>query len=157
MSSDAIRKGLLNWFLLLTTAVVLNSPHSSCAQEQGIQNFQKMKYGLFVHYVWGGTAYTATVNSDGSTPAGLDDLANRFDAAQFANDLASMKVEYVIFTAWHANMNCLWPSPKMNRWLPGHASRCDLLRDMITAVRAKGIRVLLYTHPSDGHDLTAAE
>src|ERR1022692_5138752 len=157
MSSDAIRKGLLNWFLLLTTAVVLNSPHSSCAQEQGIQNFQKMKYGFFVHYVWGGTAYSATVNPDGSVPAGLDELADRFDAARFADDLHSMEVEYVLFTAWHANMNCLWPSPKMNHWLPGHASRRDVLRDMITAVRAKGIRVLLYTHPSDGHDLTAAE
>src|ERR1022692_5048490 len=87
MSSDAIRKGLLNWFLLLTTAVVLNSPHSSCAQEQGIQNFQKMKYGFFVHYVWGGTAYSATVNPDGSVPAGLDELADRFDAARFADDL----------------------------------------------------------------------
>jgi hypothetical protein len=68
-----------------------------------------------------------------------------------------MKVEYVIFTAWHANMNCLWPSPKMQQWLPGHASRRDVLRDMIKAVRAKGIRVLLYTHPSDGHDFTPAE
>jgi autotransporter-associated beta strand protein len=157
MSSDAIRKSLFNWFLLLTTAVVLNSQHSSCAQEQGIQNFQKMKYGFFVHYVWGGTAYSATVNPDGSVPAGLDELADRFDAARFADDLHSMEVEYVLFTAWHANMNCLWPSPKMNHWLPGHASRRDVLRDMITAVRAKGIRVLLYTHPSDGHDLTAAE
>jgi autotransporter-associated beta strand protein len=154
--SKAVKISLKFLFTLAGTAVLCSSLVAS-AQEQGMQNFQKMKYGLFVHYVWGGTAYTATVNSDGSTPAGLDDLADRFDAAQFANDLASMKVEYVIFTAWHANMNCLWPSPKMNRWLPGHASRRDVLRDMITAVRAKGIRVLLYTHPSDGHDLTAAE
>ena len=142
---------------MLTTVAALNYPHKICAQELGIQNFQKMKYGFFVHYVWGGTAYTATINPDGSVPAGLDDLADRFDAARFADDLHSMGVEYVLFTAWHANMNCLWPSPKMNHWLPGHASRRDVLRDMITAVRAKGIRVLLYTHPSDGHDLTAAE
>ena len=147
----------MNGFLLLTTAAALNYPLGICAQEPGIQNFKKMKYGFFVHYVWGGTAYTATINPDGSVPAGLDDLADRFDAARFADDLYSMGVEYVLFTAWHANMNCLWPSPKMNHWLPGHASRRDVLRDMITAVKAKGIRVLLYTHPSDGHDLTAAE
>jgi len=116
-----------------------------------------MKYGFFVHYVWGGTAYAATRNSDGSLPAGLDDLANRFDATGFANDLASLKVEYVIFTAWHANMNCLWPSPAMTNWLTGHTSQRDVLRDMITAVKAKGIKVLFYTHPRDGHDLTAAE
>jgi len=45
----------------------------------------------------------------------------------------------------------------MKHWLPGHASRRDLLRETITAVRAKGIRILLYTHPSDGHDLIAVE
>lgn len=142
---------------MLITAAALNHPPKICAQEPGIQNFKKMKYGFFVHYVWGGTAYTATINPDGSIPDGLDDLADRFDAARFADDLHSMGVEYVVFTAWHANMNCLWPSPKMNQWLPGHASRRDLLSDMITAVRAKGIRILLYTHPSDGHDLTTAE
>jgi len=135
----------------------LNHPLAVFAQEQGIQNFQKMKYGFFVHYVWGGSAYTATVNPVGIRPAGLDELADGFDPREFAEDLASIKIEYVIFTAWHANMNCLWPSPKMQHWLPGHASRRDVLRDMISAVRAKGIRVILYTHPSDGHDLTPAE
>jgi hypothetical protein len=127
------------------------------AQENGLQDFGRMKYGIFVHYVWGGNAYPATINQDGSLPKSLDDLADRFDANSFADDLASMRVEYVIFTAWHANMNCLWPSAKMNQWLPGHAAKRDVLRDMIAAVRAKGIRVILYTHPRDGHDLTAGE
>ena len=54
-----------------------------------------MKYGFFVHYVWGGDAYSVTVNKDGSKPAGLDDVANRFDAEGFADDVASMGVEYV--------------------------------------------------------------
>ncbi|MBC8097610.1 MAG: alpha-L-fucosidase, partial [Akkermansiaceae bacterium] len=116
-----------------------------------------MKYGFFVHYVWGGSAYQATINPDGSVPVGLDELANRFDAARLAEDLASMRVEYVIFTAWHANMNCLWPSANMNQWLPGHASKRDVVGEMIKAVKAKGIRVILYTHPRDGHDLTAEE
>jgi len=127
MQPDSLFRKLLKGFLLLTTAAALNCPHKICAQELGIQNFQKMKYGFFVHYVWGGTAYTATINPDGSVPAGLDDLADRFDAARFADDLHSMGVEYVLFTAWHANMNCLWPSSKMNQWLPGHASRRDVL------------------------------
>jgi autotransporter-associated beta strand protein len=157
MQLDAIFRSWLNCFLLLTTAAALACPNKICAQESGIQNFKKMKYGFFVHYVWGGTAYRATINPDGSSPAGLDDLADHFDAARFADDLHSMGVEYIIFTAWHANMNCLWPSEKMNHWLPGHASRRDVLRDMITAVKARGIRVLLYTHPRDGHDLTPVE
>ena len=160
MSPKLITKAIevtLKSLVLLAGATVLCFALRAPAQEQGVRDFEKMKYGLFVHYVWGGTAYAATVNPDGTVPAGLDDLANRFDATRFADDLASMKVEYVIFTAWHANMNCLWPSAKMQRWLPGHASQRDVLRDMIAAVRGKGIRVVLYTHPSDGHDLTPAE
>ncbi len=124
------------------------------ASSDGISNFRRMKYGLFVHYVWGGSAYTVTVNADGSKPAGLDDLANRLNAPRFAEDMARMQVEYVVFTAWHANINCLWPSAAMDRWLTGHTTQRDMLGDMIDAVKARGIRVLLYTHPRDGHDLS---
>jgi alpha-L-fucosidase len=120
-------------------------------------DYRSMKYGFFVHYVWGGKAYSATVNKDGSMPAGLDDLANRFDAEGFARDLDSMGVEYVLFTAWHAEMNVLYPSKVMDKWLPGHASKRDLIGDMIKACKAKGIQVLLYTHPRDGHDFTDAD
>ncbi|MEI7957310.1 MAG: InlB B-repeat-containing protein, partial [Verrucomicrobiota bacterium] len=121
----------------------------------GLSNFRKMKYGFFVHYVHG-SAYTVTVDAAGIAPASLDELANRFDVQSFADDLATMQVEYVIFTAWHASMNCLWPSPAMDRWLTGHTSRRDLLGEMVDAVRTKGIRVLFYTHPHDGYDLVGA-
>ncbi len=137
----------------LATALALLSAGQILAQQPGLQDFPKMKYGFFAHYTWDGTDnpdyYPETINPDGSLPAGLDDLANRFDATGFANNLASMGVQYVFFTAWHANMNCLWPSPAMNRWLTGHTSQRDVLRDMITAVKAKGIKVLFYTNPVD--------
>ena len=120
-------------------------------------NFRSMKYGFFVHYVWGGEAYSATVNKDGSMPAGLDDLANRFDAEGFARDVAAMGVEYVLFTAWHADMNVLYPSKVMEKWRPGHSAKRDLIGDMIKACKAKGVQVLLYTHPRDGHDFTDAD
>jgi len=122
-----------------------------------VANFRAMKYGFFVHYVWGGDAYSVTVNKDGSKPAGLDDVADRFDAEGFARDLAAMNVEYVLFTAWHANMNVLYPSKVMDKWLPGHSSKRDVIGDMIKACKAKGIHVLLYTHPRDGHDFNDAD
>jgi Alpha-L-fucosidase/F5/8 type C domain len=117
-------------------------------------DFRSMKYGFFVHYVWGGDAYSATVNRDGSKPAGLDDLANRFDAEGFARDMQAMNVEYVLFTAWHADMNMLYPSTVMEKWRPGHSAKRDLIGDMIKACKAKGVGVLLYTHPRDGHDFS---
>ena len=143
--------------LLSLLALVVWIPSALAALPSGMAEFQKMKYGFFVHYVWGGAAYSATINKDGSMPAGLDDLADRFDAKQFASDLAAMKVEYVLFTAFHANMNPLYPSKVMDKWLPGHSSKRDLLGDMIKACKDKGIPVLFYTHPRDGHDFTASE
>ncbi len=63
-------------------------------------------------------------------------------------------MEYVIFTAWHADINPLFPSQTMKKWgLAGHDCRRDLLGEIITALNAKGIKVMLYTHPRDGHDL----
>jgi hypothetical protein len=152
-----VRSFGLVWTLLF---LAISVPWSGKAEEQPkkrIESFQLMKFGFFVHYVWGGTAYPATVDAEGRLPGGLDDLAERFDSRRFARDLKRMKAEYVIFTAWHANMNCLWPCPPMERWLPGHSSRRDVLREMICAAKSRGIPVILYTHPSDGHDLTPAE
>jgi hypothetical protein len=140
----------------LAHAQTVGKPHR-VTPPAGMAEYQEMKYGFFVSYVWGGSAYPVTVSKDGALPKGLDELANGFDAAGFANDLASMRVEYVLFTAWHANMNVLYPSEAMDRWLPGHASRRDLIGDMIKACKAKNIPVLLYTHPRDGHDFTKEE
>lgn len=145
---------ILSALLTLACASPLALPQ---VQADSVPNFRSMKYGFFVHYVWGGEAYSATVNKDGSMPAGLDDLANRFDAEGFARDVAAMGVEYVLFTAWHADMNVLYPSKVMEKWRPGHSSKRDLIGDMIQACKAKGVQVLLYTHPRDGHDFTDAD
>lgn len=141
--------GLTLGALVSTTSPLQANPSAA--------NYRSMKYGFFVHYVWGGEAYSATINKDGSMPAGLDDLANRFDAEGFARDVAAMGVEYVLFTAWHADMNVLYPSKVMEKWRPGHSAKRDMIGDMIKACKAKGVQVLLYTHPRDGHDFTDAD
>lgn len=123
------------------------------ATPEAMARFESLKFGFFVHYVWAGSG-GLTVNRDGSPAQSIDELADAFDANAFANDMASWGVEYVIFTAWHANLNPLFPSETMTRWgLPNHRCKRDLLGDMIRACKAKGIPVVLYTHPRDGHDL----
>ena len=146
----------MRYFSLWVSLIVWISP-ALAAPPAGMAEFQKMKYGFFAHYVWGGSAYTVTVNRNGRKPASLDTLANDFNAEEFADDLAAMKVEYVVFTAFHANMNTLYPSKVMDKWLPGHSSQRDLVGDMIKACKAKNIPVLFYTHPRDGHDFNAQE
>ena len=119
--------------------------------QNGIETLSRMKYGIIVHYV-----PELTVNSGGAVIADINNLANSFDATAFANDLANAKVEYVIFTAWHFRMKPLYPSSVMTSYRgAGSSSSRDVIRAMIDAVKAKGIRVLLYTHPRDGHDFAS--
>jgi len=122
--------------------------------------YKHMKYGMFVHYAYDpANIVPQSIYASGAAPVSLDDLANNFDATGFANDLSSMGLEYVVFTAWHAHLACLWPSTNMNTWLPGEgqASQRDLLGDMIAAVKAKGIHVLFYTHPLYAGNLSTAD
>ncbi|MFM2297693.1 MAG: hypothetical protein RL117_1400 [Verrucomicrobiota bacterium] len=128
---------------------VFSGPGVATIADTGLSSrelWKTMKHGLFVHYVWDGSG-GVTHNADGSSPTSVNDVADRFDAAGFANDLESMGVEYVIFTAWHSLFYPLFNSSAMERYYPGRCPNRDMIGDMITAVRAKGIRVLLYTHP----------
>lgn len=116
------------------------------------ERWKRMKYGFFVHYVNDGNGHT-TFNIDGSpTSAGADYIAESFDAAGFADDIASMGVEYLIFTAWHSNFHPLFNSAAVERVPPNERPRikipkADMLGRMVAAVHAKGIRVLFYSHP----------
>ena len=123
---------------------------------QGKATFYEMHLGLFAHYMFPGKKYQwgATEWADGSAVKSLDELADNFDAEDFAAKAQLMHAQYIIFTTSHANMNVLFPSEVMKRYLPGHCSKRDVLSDLIKAVKAKNIRVMFYIHPSDGHDFT---
>ena len=112
------------------------------------ERFRRMKYGFFVHYVWDGGGGATPIRKDGSKPGSIDQLADEFDARGFAEDLFTMGVECVFFTAWHANNYPLYPSAITDRVAGSARSpKRDMLGDMIDACRAKGIQVLFYTHP----------
>ncbi len=136
------------------------NPMSTCSVETSgpTAHYLAQKYGLFVHYAhYAQGKYPVTLNRDGSAPTDLDDLANRFDVAAFVRDVESFGVEYLIFTAWHAGMNLLYPSDCMNRWRRGHCAKRDVIRELIAAMKKTKVRLYLYTHPADGHDFTAED
>lgn len=141
---------ILTIYVLISSVKPSDLVNVSAANNQF--SYSTMKYGLFVHYVPG-----ATINSSGVVINDINVLANSFDANGFANDVASTGVQYVIFTAWHGGMRPLYPSAVMNKYRPGNCSSRDLIGDMITAIKAKGIRVLLYTHPYLGYHFSDAD
>ncbi len=114
--------------------------------------YEKWRYGLFVHYI-AAYAYDADfVKADDPVSA-----AEGFEVEKFAEDVSKMGVQYVVFTAWHALAQPLYPSEVTKRWRPGvNCAERDLIGEVIDALNAKGIHVILYTHPRDGHDFDEA-
>ena len=60
------------------------------------QNFEFLKYGLFVHYV-----HNLSFFSDGRKPEDINETLESFDVKGFAEQIAEMKVQYLIITSWH--------------------------------------------------------
>ena len=116
------------------------------------EQFQAMRYGAFVHNV-----YELTGAPAGKSYKTLDEFANLFDVEGFANQMQAIGVEYVIFTAWHKSMYFLAPSAVLDKWLPGHTAKRDLVSEIADALHRRGIALIIYAHPNDGHDLTPGE
>jgi len=154
-------------FILSVFLTMCGREQAQLTQTDNKEIFKDMHLGLFTHYMYPGVPYMgehqtgnsqyvwgATEWADGSAVKSLDELADNFDAEDFAAIAEAMRAQYIIFTTSHANMNVLFPSEVMKRYLPGHSSHRDVLRDLIKAVKAKNIRVMFYIHPSDGHDFS---
>jgi len=117
--------------------------------------FKSVKYGIFIHHAWGGTAYALTKNPDLSVPKSIDEVADSYDIKKLVKDLQAFNCEYISFTAWHAAMNPIFPSAAMDKWRgSGHAAHRDVLGELLKELKPTGIKLFLYIHPSDGHDMT---
>lgn len=156
-----------NIFLVLLVGSLLLSSSSFSQTKKGALSVAQdsaqahailydLHLGFFAHYSFPGKEYKygSTGWIDGTAIKSLDELADNFDAEDFATKAQLMRAQYIIFTTSHANMNVLFPSEVMKQYLPGHTSKRDVIADMIKAVKAKNIRVLFYIHPTDGHDFT---
>ena len=94
--------------------------------------FKSVKYGIFIHHAWGGKAYALTKNPDLSVPKSINEVANSFDTPRFVKNLQAFNPEYISFTAWHAEMNPIFPCAAMDKWRgKGHAARRDVIGELI--------------------------
>jgi alpha-L-fucosidase len=133
---------------------------SSCSETSNktpAPTWETMKYGLFVHFVYGGEYGGMTpLGKGGGFPNNIDEFAESFDVEKFADDVKAMGFEYVIFTAWHANMGVLYPSKVMADYgfdqEDHYTSERDLLGEIIEALHKRDIQFSIYTHIFVGHD-----
>ena len=108
---------------------------------------------LFVHYSFGGhpddvdmKGPPGSVCPDGTRATNINQVADALDVEDFADDCQKFGFDTVIFTAWHRGMYMLYPSALMNKWCPGHSSKRDLLGEVISALRSRGMKVIVYIH-----------
>ena len=128
------------------------SPPAQAVDGTSANWYETARYGIFSHYV---PKYT--IRSNGALSAGVDDAANNFNATQYAADVAGFGAQYVTFTVWHAEMQPLYPSAVMNSYRPGNSSQRDVIRDLINALAPYNIKLVLYIHPVDGFEFSAAD
>ena len=138
--------------LMLSGILSAADPQPALDQRPNAVAFRQMKHGIFIHNVYGLTGWP-----DDRKTATLDEFANAFDVKTFADQMAGMGVEYVYFTAWHKAMYLLGPNKAMEKWLPGHTAKRDLVGEIADALHAKKIKLVIYAHPNDFHDLTKEE
>lgn len=109
--------------------------------------YESMRYGFFIHYIAPATFY-----KDGTKVTDVNEAADNFDVDGFVNDVVATGVEYIIFTAWHYKMVPLYPSEVTKKYRPEMYVKRDLLGEIIDGLKDNGVKVILYTHPRDGHD-----
>ena len=133
--------------------------------EKAHADYESMAYGIFVHYI-SEYASGSTKYIDGTNVLTVDDLADHFDAAQFAKDMDEFGVEYVLLTMWHGDARTLFPSMTNERWRDARRSDDtikksysdrDVIADLLDELDKYGIDLHLYTHPCDGHDFVAED
>ncbi len=124
------------------------------------EDYEAMKYGMFVHYV------PSTIYADKTKVVSIDDLADNFDAEQFAKDVKAAGAEYLVLTVWHGCTYTLFPSVTNERWRdarstdaahPKTYSDRDVIADVLDALEPYGIPLHLYVHPSEGKDFSAED
>ena len=129
------------------------------------EDYRSKAYGIFVHYI-SEYASGSTCYIDGSRVLTVDDLADNFNAVQFAKDMKDYGVEYVVLTMWHGDTRTLFPSMTNQRWrddrredntITKSYSDRDVIEDLLNELDKYDIDLHLYTHPTDGHDFAAED
>jgi len=113
----------------------------------------KQKLGFFVHYVDGLTPE----NPQGAKTTDLKAFARSLDVKALADTIQKSGAEYAIFTVYHAGMKMLYPSKVWGDIFPDKVADRDVIGELADELAKRNIRLVLYVHPNDRHDLSVAD
>ncbi|MBA3684324.1 MAG: alpha-L-fucosidase [Planctomycetes bacterium] len=117
------------------------------------------RFGLFIH--WGLYAMPARhewVQHNEKIPNETYDQKfftrfdpDLYDPAAWADAAAAAGMKYVVVTVKHHEGFCLWDSAHTDFKATNSPAKCDLLRPLVDAFRARGLRIGLYYSLIDWH------
>ncbi|MEI7948324.1 MAG: discoidin domain-containing protein, partial [bacterium] len=119
--------------------------------------YQALRYGVFFHWVSGDNQARSgcgLVKPDGSASSGINAYCNELNIDKVVEDIDRLGFEIVYVTDFHGLGTVLHPSEVIDRWRGKgrYTAERDVLGEFIKKLKAKGIGVVLFTHPLDGHD-----
>ena len=119
--------------------------------------YQAFRYGLFIHWVSGDNQSGSScglVKPDGSISRGVNAYCNELAVDKVVDDIANLGFEIVYVTDFHGLGTVLHPSESIDRWRGKgrYTAERDVLGEFIRKLKTKGIGVVVFTHPLDGHD-----
>ena len=113
-----------------------------------------MRRGLFIS--WGAPKdgqVNPVVFSDGTHSTSMNQFALSANVPAVVNQIASFGFEYVHLQDFHGYQTTLHPCAALDSWRGlGCTSTRDLVGELIAGLKARGIKVYLFTHPLDGYD-----
>ena len=147
--------------LIMTGCSTMPRHEASMPYEPRYTDAFDMRYGLFIHWVGCSPTQGAGMRSPDGTafePGSINDYANDIDVEAVADEMERLGFEYVLITDFHGFGTMLHPSAASDRWRgKGYASERDVIGEMITALKKRGIGFVLFTHPVAGHTYTDKE
>lgn len=120
--------------------------------------FQKSRFGMFIH--WGlysmGARHEWLMHNEKLSASDYQKYFDRFepdlfDPAAWAAAANAAGMKYFVITAKHHDGFCMWDTVYSNYKVTNTPARRDLLREIIDAFRAAGLRVGIYYSLLDWH------
>ena len=128
----------------------------------------ELRYGVYFHMVAGdnvskgGGGY---VYANGKSPRGITEFCNAMDVDAIVKDVVDLGFDVVYITSNHGYMMPLYPSAVTDFWRgldpktgkSIYSPERDFLGELIQALKKHNIKVSVFTHPLDGHDISASQ
>jgi hypothetical protein len=107
--------------------------------------FREAGFGLMIHW-------TSGVTPRHGAPKPYEEAVRDFDLPLFVDQVARTGARVVTLTTSHARMFFPAPLRSLEAILPGRTSSRDLVGELAEALRARGIRLMLYYHLGSNAD-----